>query len=159
MINKEAFELLSKEGEFSNLTGWSFVRILSINFDTIRKEYNLAKKYLEPSEELKNLMHKKNAILYKYSEKNENGEPIVIEVDNNKQYKLTSDNESKALEEIKELEKEGSDVLQEGISNYNKYMEILNEEFAGEFLLIDSKMIPKDITYGQLNAIKGWINM
>ena len=107
MTNKEAFELLSKEREFSNLTGWSFVRILSINFDTIKKEYDLAKKYLEPSEELKNLMHKKNAILYKYAEKNENGEPIVIEVDNNKQYKLTSDNESKALEEIKELEKEG----------------------------------------------------
>lgn len=159
MTNKEAFELLSKEREFSNLTGWSFVRILSINFDTIKKEYDLAKKYLEPSEELKNLMHKKNAILYKYAEKNENGEPIVIEVDNNKQYKLTSDNESKALEEIKELEKEGSDVLQEGISNYNKYMEILEEDFKGDIITIDSKILPKEITYGQLSAIKNWINM
>ena len=160
MTNKEAFELLSKEREFSNLTGWSFVRILSINFDTIKKEYDLAKKYLEPSEELKNLMHKKNAILYKYAEKNENGEPIIIKDDNgNSNYNILPDLTEAASNDLKQLEKDNESVINEGIENYKKYEEILLEEFKGTFVKIDSKHVPENITYAQLLLIKDWINM
>ena len=160
MTNKQAFEILSQEREFANLTGWNFVRSIMSNFDIIRKEYEMAQQYLKPSKEFQEVLKLKHNILYKYAEKNDKGEPIIIKDDNgNSNYNILPDLIEAATNDLKQLEKDNESVINEGIENYKKYEEILLEEFKGTFVKIDSKYVPENITYAQLVLIKDWINM
>ena len=160
MTNKQAFEILSQEREFANLTGWNFVRSIMSNFDIIRKEYEMAQQYLKPSKEFQEILKLKHNILYKYAEKNDKGEPIIIKDDNgNSNYNILPDLIEAATNDLKQLEKDNESVINEGIENYKKYEEILLEEFKGTFVKIDSKYVPENITYAQLVLIKDWINM
>lgn len=160
MTNKEAFALLQREKELSNLTGWSFVRELMFNFDAIRKEYNMAQEYLKPSKEIQEIVESRHKILYKYAEKDDNGKPVIISDNNgNNSYKIPDDVMEEAEKELKELEANNQDAINASIDNYKKYDEILNEEFKGTFNKINTKVIPKDIAYEQVQIIKYWIEM
>ena len=160
MTNKQAFEILSQEREFANLTGWNFVRSIMSNFNAIRKEYEMAQQYLKPSNEFQEVLKLKHNILYKYAEKNDKGEPIIIKDENgNSNYNILPDLIEAANNDLKQLEKDNESVINEGIANYKKYEEILLEEFKGTFVKIDSKHVPENITYAQLVLIKDWINM
>lgn len=160
MINKEAFEILSQEREFANLTGWNFVRLIMSNFNAIRKEYEMAQQYLKPSNEFQEVLRLKHNILYKYAKKDDKGEPIIIKDEKgNSSYDILPDLIEAANNELKQLEKDSEAIINEGIANYKKYEEILLEEFKGNITKIDSKYVPENITYAQLALIKDWINM
>ena len=106
MTNNQAFEILSQEREFANLTGWNFVRSIMSNFDIIRKEYEMAQQYLKPSKEFQEVLKLKHNILYKYAEKNDKGEPIIIKDDNgNSNYNILPDLIEAASNDLKQLEK------------------------------------------------------
>ena len=103
MTNKQAFEILSQEREFANLTGWNFVRSIMSNFDIIRKEYEMAQQYLKPSKEFQEVLKLKHNILYKYAEKNDKGEPIIIK-DENGNSKTLEEFDKAIKQEIKDYE-------------------------------------------------------
>ena len=111
-------------------------------------------------QEFQEVLKLKHNILYKYAEKNDKGEPIIIKDDNgNSNYNILPDLIEAATNDLKQLEKDNESVINEGIENYKKYEEILLEEFKGTFVKIDSKHVPENITYAQLLLIKDWINI
>ena len=132
----------------ANLKGDKFAYAMAKNQKTIRKVIvDLQKEMIMPSSEYREYDDERLDICKMFSDKDENGNPII----ENGKYKI--DNQKKFKKETDKLREEYKDIVEEQEDKIKEYQEKLKEEVNVELYKVKKEYLPKDITPMQLGRI------
>ena len=153
MKNSQAVAIYQQKELLNNLKGYKFTKAVIVNLQKIKEELEYINMYVKPSKEFIEYHKLKEEMLIKYSDgKHEtNGEYI--------NYIIPEDKKEDYSREINALAAEYKEVLDSSRENANKYSEAVESECTIDFMLIDEKDIPEDISVQQMEQIIHWIKM
>ncbi len=147
MKNNDLMRLMDGFDSVNNLEGVKFAYAVSKNRRLVINEIETLQDCIKPAEKYTEYDKKRMELCEKYSEKNDNDEPIT----ENGQYKITDRVEfDKSIDELK---KSYNGEIESRVKQLDEYKELLNKETVLELHKISLGDLPKDITSGQLNSI------
>jgi len=122
--------------------------LLNLNKTNIDSDIKMINDAIKTSKKFEEFEQKRIDVCLKYCEKNDNGEPIII----NEVYQGLENNKTFNDEfgKIKEKYKTEIDERQKQLDEYNK---LLKEDVEFEFNKIDLDLIPDDLMNGHQQAI------
>ena len=147
-MNKgEAISLYHALSKLGNLSGVKFAYAVSKNLSLLKSELEALQKAVEPNEEYKVYDKKRVELAEKYSKKDENGKPVVV----NNEYDL--ENKKEFLSEFAKLQKEFSKEIEGRENQVKEQNELLKTEYTGEIYKVSLSDVPKDINVTQMESI------
>lgn len=152
MKNAEIFGLLQALRGVSDLKGIKFAYAVLKNKNLLEQ---YAKKFSDsvgPSEEYNAFESERLKLVTEFSEKDEKGEPKLIEVEGRKEYDIKDQaGFDKKAEKLKKKYKKVLDERQEKLADFEKTLEA---ESGVKLHLISEEDIPQEITANQLELIQ-----
>ena len=157
MKRKDIPAILNALDDVSELKGVKFAFAVLKNrkiFESqIEEDKAIFEKILTPSDDFKEFETKRIELCVDYSEKDENGLPII----ENEQYKILDFSKFDVeLNILSEKHKEAIDARKKQIDDYNSLME---EELVLEFKKISIEELPNDVSEKQLRVLEFMIQL
>jgi hypothetical protein len=153
MKNSQAISIYQNKDILNQLKGnYSFSKAVTLNLKKIKDELEFINAYVKPSKGFIEFMTKKEELLKQYSDGHKQDGEIV-------NYNIKPENKSIYYEEITKLMEEYKDIIEEAQENNLKYQEVLNTECTIDFLMINEKDMPNDISIEQMELLINWVNM
>lgn len=153
MKNLDAITIYQNKDILNQLKGnYSFSKAVTLNLKKIKEELEYINAYVKPSKSFLEFMSKKEAILKEYSDGNTQKGDLV-------NYHIKPELESEYSAKITELIEEYKDSIEEAKDNNLKYQEVLNTDCTINFLKINEKDMPNDISIEQMDLLINWIDM
>ena len=137
--------------------GVKFAYAVAKNLDKIKREIRYLQDASEPTEDYKKYDQERHAICKEYCDKNEKGEPVVI--DGN--FSFTDEKKKKEFDQkIEELRQEYEITLEERQKQVKEVEKMLSEEIKNpiEFFKITQENLPSNITAEDLFALSFMIS-
>ena len=143
--------------KLKDLTGVKFVIKLNRNLNKINEELDLLEKLHEESEEVKDFKRKGQNLYSEYSEKNADGSPKTEVVQGfqgpiNK-FVLNKKKEGELSIKVKAIEKEYKKAIDTQNQKERDYQEAMNSDLKLEFVMVEERDIPKNITMEQMGIL------
>ena len=152
MKKRELYTSLEALDSVKELKGIKFAYVALKNKKKIEEEIKLFEEIIKPNPKFEEYEQKRIQLCVVHSDKNENGEPVIL----NDKYKIIDEN--KFNTELDGLKKGYNDVIEERIKQINDYNLMLEEEVNIEFEKINFDNIPENISAKELEAIDFMIN-
>lgn len=158
MKNSEIIKILENKETLKTLKGkYQFTKAVTLNLKKIEDEVKLINEYIKPSPEHVELLKKRQELFIKYSGgktiKTETGAKYDIPVE-----EITNP-DSEFNKEGNALVEEYSDVIAASKEQEAKYLETLDSECTIDFILINEKDMPDDISMEQMELLINFIKM
>ena len=158
MKNSEIIKILENKEVLKSLKGkYQFTKALIVNLKKIEEEVKLINEYIKPTPEHIELLKKRQELFIKYSGgktiKTETGAKYDIPVEEMTNPDSDFNKEGNALVE------EYSEVISASKEQEAKYLETLNAECTIDFMLINEKDMPDDISMEQMELLINFIKM
>lgn len=154
MKNRDLFELQRQLEAVKDLEGVKFSFVCARNKRTITPVIEALEEASKPKEAFVEFETERGELLKKYAKKDENGEPVTIQLNENSvQYDIEDvDKLNKAVEKLKKKHAEAITERENQIAEYEK---LLDDEFDVDSLSrMDTDILPKGITLGQILTLR-----
>lgn len=151
MTNAEASELFQalNKGVFAGLKGAKFSYALVRTKDILKRELQILEDSFKEKETFNEFEAKRIELATKLCEKNEAGEP---DVEQNK-FKFSSDNDVTFKAELKKLQEEYKEALDERSQQIDNFNKMLAEPVSYEVHKIAFVDVPEDISQEQMEIL------
>lgn len=153
MKNKDLYSYIQALIDVGDLKGVKFAYSVIKNKKKIEEEIILLEEVIKPNVLFEEYEKKRVSLCEVYSEKDENGKPVII-MD---KYKLTDLN--KFNDELNILKNEYKEVVDERTRQINEYNKLLDEDIIIDFIKIDFNELPDNITPKQLENINFMVDI
>jgi hypothetical protein len=154
MKNSKAIEIYQGKDTLNTLKGsYAFSKAVALNFKKIKEELEFINAYVKPSKEFVEFMSKKEELLKKYSDNKFKQDGDVVN------YDIKPENKSEYSAKVTELIEEYKGTIEDAQEQNIKYQDVMNAECTIEFLMIEEKDMPNDISIEQMELLINWINM
>jgi hypothetical protein len=118
-----------------------FSYAVHLNLENLESEIKAINEAKKPSAKYEEYQQKKTMIGEKYSDKDENGKPILVESMGNQIYKVEV-NKEEATKEIIKLNEEYSETIKERQKGLKEFQELMEEEVEVDICKISFKYFP-----------------
>ena len=154
--NAEWREIYFKLQRLNRLKSLKLQYAINKNSEKIESHLTSLEKLIKPTDKFIEYDQKRVAIVEKYAEKDEHGQPIIQKNPNEGDtYKVDPE---VVKPEVEELDKEYKEVLEERQEQMKQYLEILNDEHTIEVHMVDMSNVPEDVDGNEFKAIKFMLN-
>jgi len=153
MKNHEIFELRNTLNELVNVKGKSFAYAIYKNMEALDKEIELINKVKkETPQEFIDYENERTLLCIKYSDKDDDGNPLIVQVNGTPSYKIT--NTDKFEKEFSKVKDKYAQVLvdkRESDAEFDKFLDSDNDVVLKKVSIED---LPDDITASFIDKIK-----
>ena len=154
MTNLEIVNILQKKELLNSLKGnYKFTKAVTTNFKKIKEEVDMIKSYVQASPKLIEFETKKEKLLKDYSDNK------FKEVNGVSHYDIPDEKMGDYKKDISKLLEEYSEQIEEFKEQNSKQMEALKSECTIDFILIDEKDMPDEISVEQMELLINFIKM
>jgi len=155
MTNKEAFILhavigkFEKEDKVPTKFAWALMRTKK----KLKALVDSMNELRQPSEEIQEYEKKRIALCEEYSEKDEDGKPVI----ENQNYKILEGKREALDEEIKKLRDENKEAFDAQEAKMKELDELMEEEADVEVYKVKEQYLPDTISVGDLQILEPMI--
>lgn len=154
MTNLEIVNILQKKELLNSLKGnYKFTKAVTTNFKKIKEEVDMIRSYVQPSAKLVEFESKKEKLLKDYSDNK------FKEVNGANHYDIPDEKMADYKVEINKLLDEYSEQIEEFKEQSTRQTEALKSECSIDFILIDEKDMPNEISVEQMELLINFIKM
>lgn len=153
MKRRDLYNYYESLNNVGDLKGVKFAYSVIKNKKVIEEEIKILEEVVKPNPEFENYERERITLCENHSEKDENGNAIIID----NKYKIID--QIKFDEELNILKEGYNEFIAERMKQINDYNKMLDEETNIDFSKLNYNDIPNDITTKQLESLSFMINL